>query len=166
MKKILLWISTAVVLVLLTGCMTYRYERRTVETEPVPETSEVWHAGEEVVEGITMNLVDGSVSRSAVTLRFLNSTDREALFGEAFLLSKLGKDGYEELPVVVEGNYGFEDIGYGLPKGEEVQHEVDWVWLYGELTEGTYKLEKEIILRKDDNGIELIPYYVIFHLEK
>lgn len=113
-----------------------------------------------------MKLVEGTVSPQGLELEFLNTTDREALFGEDFILRKLVQNQYEDLPVVIEGDYGFEDIGYGLPKGEKVFHEVEWVWLYGDLEEGIYQLEKKIILRKEDSGIELLPYYVVFQIGK
>lgn len=153
-------------LLLFTGCSGPNQTESSGELPKPPSSLPLEKEGEEIVEGITMKLVEGTVSPQGLELEFLNITDREALFGEDFILRKLVQNQYEDLPVVIEGDYGFEDIGYGLPKGEKVLHEVEWVWLYGDLEEGIYQLEKKIILRKEDRGIELLPYYVVFQIGK
>ena len=142
-------------LLLFTGCSGPNQMEPSGELPKPPFSLPLAGEGEEIVEGITMKIVDGTVSPQGLELEFLNTTDREALFGEDFILRKLVQNHYEDLPVVIEGDYGFEDIGYGLPKGEKVFHEVEWVWLYGDLEEGIYQLEKKIILRKEDSGIEI-----------
>lgn len=153
-------------LLLFTGCSGPNQMEPSGELPKPLSSLPLEKEGEEIVEGITMKLVEGTVSPQGLELEFLNITDREALFGEDFILRKLVQNQYEDLPVVIEGDYGFEDIGYGLPKGEKVFHEVEWVWLYGDLEEGIYQLEKKIILRKEDSGIELLPYYVVFQIGK
>lgn len=167
MKKIRIVESLCLLtLLLFTGCSGPNQMEPSDELPKPPSSLPLGKEGEEIVEGITMKLVEGTVSPQGLELEFLNITDREALFGEDFILRKLVQNQYEDLPVVIEGDYGFEDIGYGLPKGEKVLHEVEWVWLYGDLEEGIYQLEKKIILRKEDSGIELLPYYVVFQIGK
>ncbi|HBW13988.1 MAG TPA: hypothetical protein DEF30_09240 [Proteiniclasticum sp.] len=167
MKKNFIILSLCLwVLLLFTGCNGPKQMEPSGETPETPTSLPLAGEGEEIVEGITMKLAEGTVSPQGLELEFLNTTDREALFGEDFILRKLVQNQYEDLPVVIEGDYGFEDIGYGLPKGEKVFHEVEWVWLYGDLEEGIYQLEKKIILRKEDGGIELVPYYVVFQIGK
>lgn len=122
-------------LLLFTGCSGPNQMEPSDELPKPPSSLPLGKEGEEIVEGITMKLVEGTVSPQGLELEFLNITDREALFGEDFILRKLVQNQYEDLPVVIEGDYGFEDIGYGLPKGEKVLHEVEWVWLYGDLEE-------------------------------
>lgn len=163
-KKRIVKCLCLLMLLLFTGCSGPNQMESSGETPKPPSSLPLEKEGEEIIEGITMKLVEGTVSPQGLELEFLNITDREALFGEDFILRKLVQNQYEDLPVVIEGDYGFEDIGYGLPKGEKVLHEVEWVWLYGELEEGTYQLEKKIILRKEDNGIELVPYFVVFQI--
>ena len=165
-KNFIILPLSLLVLLLFTGCNGPKQMEPSGELPKPPFTLPLAGEGEEIVEGITMKIVDGTVSPQGLELEFLNTTDREALFGEDFILRKLVQNHYEDLPVVIEGDYGFEDIGYGLPKGEKVFHEVEWVWLYGDLEEGIYQLEKKIILRKEDGGIELLPYYVVFQIGK
>lgn len=162
-KSIILSASLLVFL-LFSGCNAPKEKDPPGEMPETPFSLPLAGEGEEIVEGITMKIVDGTVSPQGLELEFLNDTDREALFGEEFLLRKLAENQYQDLPVVIEGDYGFEDIGYGLPKGEKVFHEVEWVWLYGDLEEGIYQLEKKIILRKEDGGIELVPYFAVFEI--
>lgn len=163
-KKMIIQSVCLLVFFLLTGCNGPNQMEPSDEPAKTPSSIPLAGEGEEIFEGITMKLVEGTVSPKGLELEFLNTTDREALFGEDFILRKFVQNQYEDLPVIIEGDYGFEDIGYGLPKGEKVFHGVEWVWLYGDLEEGIYQLEKKIILRKEDNGIELLPYYVIFKI--
>ena len=165
-KNFIILPLSLLVMLLFTGCNGPKQMEPSGETPETPTLLPLAGEGEEIVEGITMKIVEGTVSPQGLELEFLNETDREALFGEDFILRKLVQNQYEDLPVVIEGDYGFEDIGYGLPKGEKVFHEVEWVWLYGDLEEGIYQLEKKIILRKEDSGIELLPYYVVFQIGK
>lgn len=165
-RKIILLMAVISVLFSFTGCIKASTEKPSGETPESPSSLPLAGEGEEIFEGITMKLVEDSVSPQGLELAFLNTTDREALFGEDFILRKLEEDQYEDLPVILEGDYGFEDIGYGLPKGETVFHEMNWIWLYGNLEEGIYQLEKKIILRKEDSGIELLPYFVVFEIGK
>ena len=163
-KNFIILPLSLLVMLLFTGCNGPKQMEPSGETPETPTSLPLAGEGEEIVEGITMKIVDGTVSPQGLELEFLNETDREALFGEDFILRKLVQDRYQDLPVIVEGDYGFEDIGYGLPRGEKVLHEMNWVWLYGELEEGTYQLEKKIILRKEESGIELVPYFVVFEI--
>jgi len=165
-KNFIILPLSLLVMLLFTGCNGPKQMEPSGETPETPFSLPLAGEGEEIVEGITMKIVEGTVSPQGLGLEFLNETDREALFGEDFILRKLVQDRYQDLPVIVEGDYGFEDIGYGLPKGEKVFHEVEWVWLYGDLEEGIYQLEKKIILRKEDGGIELVPYFAVFEINQ
>ena len=165
-KNFIILPLSLLVMLLFTGCNGPKQMEPSGETPETPTSLPLAGEGEEIVEGITMKIVEGTVSPQGLGLEFLNETDREALFGEDFILRKLVQDRYQDLPVIVEGDYGFEDIGYGLPKGEKVFHEVEWVWLYGDLEEGIYQLEKKIILRKEDGGIELVPYCAVFEINQ
>ena len=52
---------------------------------------------------------------------------------------------WEEVPVVVEGNYGFHDIAYIIKNGDITESELDWEWLYGELEPGEYRIKKSVL---------------------
>lgn len=162
-KSIILSASLLVFL-LFSGCNAPKEKDPPGEMPETPFSLPLAGEGEEIVEGITMKIVNGTVSPQGLELEFLNDTDRVALFGEEFLLRKLAENQYQDLPVILEGDYGFEDIGYGLPKGKKVLYEMNWAWLYGDLEVGTYQLEKKIILRKEESGIELVPYFVVFEI--
>ncbi|MGN1444091.1 MAG: immunoglobulin-like domain-containing protein [Acutalibacteraceae bacterium] len=41
-------------------------------------------------------------------------------------------------------NYGFNDIGYLVDEFNEVTFIMDWSWLYGELSKGSYRIIKQV----------------------
>lgn len=65
-------------------------------------------------------------------------------FGEDFAIETSNNGKWEEVSVVVEGNYGFHDVAYMITAGERQETELDWEWLYGELSPGEYRIKKVI----------------------
>jgi len=94
-------------------------------------------------DGVTMEIQEGTVSATGLTLLFTNETDKEGIYGDPFTLEKKIDGSWFEIPVILE-EYGFNDIGYNLPPNGESEWEVDWEWLYGPLDSGEYRIMKEI----------------------
>ena len=89
-----------------------------------------------------------NVSATGATLVW-NHYDPEAATGELqcgddFVLQQKKEGQWEEVPVVVEGNYGFHAVAYPLPAGETKEQELDWKWLYGQLAPGEYRIAKGV----------------------
>ncbi len=51
----------------------------------------------------------------------------------------------EELAFAVEGDIVWTAEAYMIPKGGEVEMEVNWEWLYGTLEPGTYRIVKQVM---------------------
>lgn len=96
-------------------------------------------------EGVTMIVKEGTVSSDGLILVLENNSEKECIYGEFFILEKKLDNKWYEVPVTIEGNYGFNDIGYQLNPGDEQQWEVNWQWLYGSLAKGEYRIIKDIL---------------------
>ena len=97
------------------------------------------------LEGVTMAVQEETVSPTGLTLTLVNNSDRQCIYGEHYVLEKKINKGWYQVPVIVEGDYGFVDIGYDLAPDEERQLDVDWEWLYGSLDAGDYRIVKDIL---------------------
>lgn len=64
-------------------------------------------------------------------------------FGDEFMIETKKDGGWEEVPVIVEGNYAFNAVAYMLTS-DMVEQELDWEWLYGELAPGEYRIRKSV----------------------
>ena len=96
------------------------------------------------LDGVTMTVKEDSVSSTGLTVVIENKSDIQCIFGEFFVLEKKIADSWYQVPIEIEGNYGFEDIGYELKSGESREWNTNWEWLYGSLDDGQYRIVKEI----------------------
>lgn len=94
--------------------------------------------------GVTMTIKKGSTSSTGLTVVFKNNSSSRCIYGADFGLEKDINHKWYQVPVVVEGNYAFNSIGYDLSSGKESELAVDWKWLYGSLGKGEYRIVKSI----------------------
>ncbi len=80
------------------------------------------------------------------------------------LLEQFREGKWEEVPVAVEGDYGFHDIAYVISGEEVTKRELDWKWLYGELPPGQYRIRKEIMDFRKTGDFDLYTVYAQFIL--
>jgi hypothetical protein len=100
------------------------------------------------LEGVTMAAKEGKVSPTGLTLQFENKSGSDCIYGEYFLLEKNNNGVWHQVPVVIEGDYGFNSIGYSLTAGGDSEWVADWEWLYGSLDTGEYRVLKDILVLK------------------
>lgn len=94
---------------------------------------------------LSMEVKEESISPQGLTLIFKSESKNEAIYGDYFLLEEKVNGQWYEVPVSFKGDYGFNDIGYSLNKGEKKEHEEDWEWLYGSLDKGHYRIIKDVL---------------------
>ncbi len=158
MKKYFsLFICTAITLILLSGCGNYSDSNSAEEPEHIIKTADLipsvettdWEptAYETVSNllGVTMTVKEEMLSSTGLTVVFENKSDNQCIYGEYFLLEKKINDRWYQVPVVIDGNYGFNDIGYDLACDDTREWTVDWAWLYGSLNTGEYRIVKDIL---------------------
>lgn len=69
----------------------------------------------------------------------------ELEYGDAFVLEVLKNNQWEKVPVSVNGDYGFHQVAYSIPKRDSIKQELNWEWLYGTLEAGSYRIQKEVL---------------------
>jgi len=96
------------------------------------------------VANVSIRIFNVSPTGAAVTIRDTN--DPPYVYGEWYRIEKESDGKWCEVKTVIE-DYGFEDIGYLLAedsKTKELNFNIDWEWLYGELPAGRYRLLKQV----------------------
>ena len=117
-------------------------------------------------EKLNLHVEARKVSKSGADIRFYCYMEpdgyKELGFSDAFVLEKKLGDWYEELPVVIDGDYGFNAPLYNIPIEDFVTHHYDWEWLYGSLEPGDYRLGVDVLATKDDGSHEKVRLYASF----
>ncbi|TWH55845.1 hypothetical protein DesLBE_0018 [Desulfitobacterium sp. LBE] len=93
-----------------------------------PETTDWESTTYEIVnsfEGVTMGVKEGTVSLTGLTLNFTNSSDKQCIYGDYFLLEKKVEGKWYQVPTIID-NYAFNDIGYDLAADGNGEWRVDW----------------------------------------
>ena len=122
-------------------CMMFIFVGCSNEKEGVPTSHETVNN----LEGITMHIKEGTVSSTGMTVVLENKTDKHISYGDPYTLEKNMDGKWFEVADILDGNYGFNDIGYKLPPSRANEWEVDWQWLYGKLDKGKYRLVKYVL---------------------
>ena len=73
-----------------------------------------------------------------------NTVEEELLTGEHFSLDRRSGDGWTPVEPIIT-DYGFNDVGYLIRKGEITRHMYPWVWLYGTLEPGQYRIHVQVL---------------------
>jgi hypothetical protein len=115
------------------------------------------------LDGVTMT-IKAEASPTGLTVEMENNSDKDCIYGEYFWLEKKIEGEWYELPVVIEGNYGFNDIGYDLPSGAASQWTVDWEGLYGSLEQGEYRIVKDILVFRGTGDYDTYYMAVEFYI--
>lgn len=123
------------------------------------------HADLNMLEGVTMQVEEESITSKGLTLLFNNTTNKEFTYGEAFMLEKNVEGKWVQVPVILEEDYGFQDIGYILPANGEAEWPVDWEWLYGKLDAGDYRIVKDMLDVPEAGDYQTFPLAAEFTLE-
>ncbi|MDE5414257.1 immunoglobulin-like domain-containing protein [Alkalihalobacterium chitinilyticum] len=140
MKSYFCWLFCVVLsLMLLAGCGSSSDSPKGTEWEPtIYETVNN-------LDGVTMIVEDGTVSSTGLTVIVENNSDKQCIYGEYFLLEKKIEGRWYQVPVALDGEYGFNDIGYDLDSSDVREWAVDWDWLYGSVDPGDYRIVKDIL---------------------
>lgn len=101
------------------------------------------------IDGVSMSIESGSVTAGGLTLVITDKNDPPHTFEEWYELKKQSGSNWEDVPVVIEGDYGFNSLGLSPDDNGRLTLTVDWRWLYGELKPGTYKIVKALNIDGD-----------------
>ncbi|MFE8701492.1 immunoglobulin-like domain-containing protein [Cytobacillus sp. FJAT-54145] len=134
-----LLLCIAMSLIILSGCGSSSNSSKGADWEPT------LHETVNNLNGVMINVKQGTVSSTGLTVIFENNSDKQCIYGEYYLLEKKIEGRWYQVPIVLDGNYGFNDIGYGLDPSDVREWTVDWDWLYGSLDTGEYRIVKDIL---------------------
>lgn len=146
MKKKMLFISILLIVLITTSC-TKQDNYEDVTEQSTSEVSDDSSKYGEVnkLEGVTMTVKGETVSSTGLTVVFKNTSEMTCIYGEFYALEAKSGDGWVEVPITFEGNYGFPAIGYQLDKNGSSEWSTHWEWLYGVLEPGDYRIIKDIL---------------------
>ena len=96
------------------------------------------------VEGVSMVIKDGTLSRRGATVIITDTSGMNYTYGEEYRIDKYKEGVWKELDVIVEGNYGWNSIGYMVDDNGILELDVKWEWLYGRLEDGYYRIVKSV----------------------
>ncbi|MBQ8996071.1 MAG: hypothetical protein IJ091_09660 [Oscillospiraceae bacterium] len=103
------------------------------------------------------------ITSSGLTVRLYRYDSRntaELLYGEGYVLNRKEGSEWVEVPQIIE-NGGFTDEGYPIPEEGEAVQKIDWEWLYGKLSPGTYRIQKTVTDMRSREGHVSIPVYFL-----
>ena len=96
------------------------------------------------VDGVSMVIKDGTLTRRGATIVITDTSDMDYTYGEEYRIDKYKDGNWEELDVIVEGNYGWNSIGYMVDENGVLELDIKWEWLYGGLENGYYRIVKSV----------------------
>lgn len=95
------------------------------------------------IDGIFIFIKEGTLTKTSATIIITNNSDQIYTFGEEYVLEKkvLGK--WKTMKLLSKDVW-WDLVNYQVGVQDELEKEVNWESLYGELKNGTYRLVKEI----------------------
>ncbi|MBR1931324.1 MAG: hypothetical protein IJ833_07650 [Lachnospiraceae bacterium] len=142
----------------------YSWRQNRVEL-PIEGNWHIFAYNENNLEGISMTVLDNT--DTWVKVAFTGDRAEEVYFGDDYLLERLDEETGEWswVPIVFEGDWGYNDIAYRIPQGEAAEWETQFQWLYGRLPAGTYRIVKEVgIFTDGQSRYEKYWYSAVFEV--
>ena len=112
------------------------------EESNLPSVSALWT--EEVNTFLGAELHFEKYSATEGELEFVNLSDRDLQYGEWFDIQRRVNGEWYSLSYIIDG-VAFHQVAYRLPKGETSVKNVNWIWMYGELPAGEYRIVTDVI---------------------
>ena len=129
---------------------------------PFKDSDTVYVLGDEW--GIELQVTD--ITTSGLTIQCTQSEGNptgELQTGSYYVVEKKTEDGWEQLKYIPD-NVGWTEEAWSIPENDTVTWDVDWEWLYGNLSEGDYRIGKEIMDFREAGDFDKKMYYVEFGL--
>ncbi len=85
--------------------------------------------------------------------------------GEWFSVSRMVEDKWTPVETNPLIDYAFSMVAYPIQKNDVTEFEIEWKWLYGELSSGYYRLDKKVMDFRAASDFEEQIYSVYFTIE-
>ena len=112
---------------------------------PQKDPDTIYVLGDESEWGIELQVTN--ISPEGLTIECTQSGGNpsgELQTGSYYIVEKETEGGWEPVPYLLD-SVGWTEEAWIIPKNDTVTWEVDWEWLYGELSAGDYRIGKEIM---------------------
>ena len=93
------------------------------------------------IDNVGITISDISLTGATITIKDTNEIPY--VYGEWYIIQKQDNDKWYNLSTLID-NYAFNEIGYLVNDEKEVKFDIDWKWLYGELSSGSYRILKQV----------------------
>ena len=142
MKKLFALLLALVTVLSLAGC----YRANMLDKDALPPEEELTAQTEKTGEpqwGITMEARDVTPKGMTLVIRQSGGVEvtGEINTGDPYALYRLEGDIWTEVPMIRD-DIAWNAIAYLIPFGGELEQELNWSWMYGDLPAGEYKLVK------------------------
>ena len=93
------------------------------------------------IDNVSISIFD--ISLTGATIRIKDSNKNSYAYGEWYKIEKEVNGKWYDLKTIID-DYGFNEIAYLPNKDNIVEFVIDWEWLYGELSYGSYRILKQV----------------------
>ena len=92
------------------------------------------------------------------------NTTGELQTGSWYILENWTKEyGWKQMPYIIDGEIGWNDIAWIIPLEDTIEWEVNWEWLYG--ASGKYRIGKSITDFRQSGDFDNATYYAEFEIK-
>ena len=115
-----------------------------------------------------VSLYADDITPTGLTLKieqFGGKETGELQTGSWFSIDKIVDDEWKPVEMNPLIDYAWDDVAYLIKANDITELKVEWKWLYGELSQGYYRLKKEVENFKPDGLYDKALYEVYFNIE-
>jgi len=94
------------------------------------------------IENVKMEIKEGTLTKTVATILIKDTNVEHYMYGLQFRIDKKEESSWKTL--LAKENVIFNDIGYNISENNVLELNQDWSLLYGELSEGKYRLAKSV----------------------
>lgn len=93
------------------------------------------------IENVSVSISDISLTGATIVIKDTNK--KQNTYTDWYVIEKEANGKWYQLETK-EKDYGFNDMAYLPNENNEVKFVIDWEWLYGELSQGSYRILKKV----------------------
>ena len=167
MKKFLTLVLALTMVLTLAGC--YRanmLDKEALPPEEVPPTCGELPAESVPQWGITMEAKDVTPKGMTLVIRQEGGVELtgEVNTGDPYALKMREGDTWIDVPMIRD-DIAWNAIAYLVPTGGELEQNLNWAWMYGDLEAGEYLLVKEFMDFRGTGDYDTFTFSVEFTVE-
>ena len=99
---------------------------------------------------ISISIKEGTLSPTGATLVYANDSEVKVIYGEGFSLEEKTDDVWASMDIIIN-NPAVHDIGHDLGGMQIEEIEINWVYAYGKLTPGEYRISTYFLIRSGND---------------